>query len=910
MHSSRFVFLLLAASLSCGPPRALVPPPPSRVGRAPALAPLAPLAPPHAPSCLIAATLRARVPKNVESGWLDRALREMDRADALCPSSMRETLATKVQVWLDLGDHELARAALPRLSSFPDLTRLEREVLAKATATLEHESKRSPDEAAKRAARARTTRGLEAYERGDAATATRELRAAWEVLRPDGEVLRLATQAALDEAHGVLTPELRRGFDRSLHELEAATKGRVAVETPSAFTSSSSVAWSRDGRWIAVGAGRTISVFDVGRRRITAQLRGHAGAVLSVALSPDGKTLASSSEDGTARLWNVDGDPRRSLHWGDVVRGWVVDESPVACVAFSPDGHTLASASKGGVRLWRLDGSLLRKVQEPPVHALSVAFSPDGKTLASAGRSWMHLWDVSTASGRGFSRADELGGAVAFAPDGQSLAWGSSAEVQIRSLTGALIRTMSGPFDRPPTSASYSRDGKWLAVGGARLWELPEGAKKPRMTEDLRGTSAAFSPDGRYLAVGRGPSLTVVATAGTARFSTTSYTEPVHALALADGGRTLASGGSNVRTWRAASDAGSDHLDRSVGYGSPVTSLAFSPDARTLAANAWNGVSLWRDGKGPTTLRGRGPTLSVAFSPDGTLAAGTGAGPIQLWDVTGAAGKLLRELGRVSATRRARGDGASALAFSPDAQTLAAGYIGSIRLWNTSGKLKGELSFPPGVGRVTSLALSPDGKTLASGECNFTRSEGNDDYRFVAGWSSWRTSDLERGAREPAKSTSSLSESELLPVVAFSSDGKTLAFAEGPSVSLWNHEAPPGSIESEAPLRLEGHTDNVKALAAHGKTLVAGDAAGDIRVYSLPNGAHLGTLRAMAHEDSGYVLTNEAIEVLGADSAEAREHLVCSVGGRSYPFELCAGRFETPGLLRVVLLGEPLDSVL
>jgi energy-coupling factor transporter ATP-binding protein EcfA2 len=111
----------------------------------------------------------------------------------------------------------------------------------------------------------------------------------------------------------------------------------------------------------------------------TQTLKGHESSVLSVAFSPDGKTLATGSDDQSVKLWDVSSRQNVATLKGH--------ESSVRSVAFSPDGKTLATGSSDqSVKLW--DVSSRQNVATLKGHedsVWSVAFSPDGKTLASAG---------------------------------------------------------------------------------------------------------------------------------------------------------------------------------------------------------------------------------------------------------------------------------------------------------------------------------------------------------------------------------------------------------------------------------------------------------------------------------------------------------------------------------------------
>ncbi len=489
------------------------------------------------------------------------------------------------------------------------------------------------------------------------------------------------------------------------------------------------------------------AVYQVRERN---RLEGHNDAVRSMNFSPNGKMIATASEDNTVRLWHINGRKMRkftennqvfrnikfspdnkiiaAISADNTIKIWGINgqelitfkgqdnqDNFMNSLCFSPDGKIIAAPNQDNtVQLWSIEGRKIKTLKGHKFPIWSISCSSDGKKIVTADLAgFIMIWSVNGEHIKTWKASNQSIFDVSFSPDGQTIATaGGDTTIKLWNLDGKELKTI-GKHDNYVTSVSFSSDGQKIVSSSAdktiKLWSIDGRELKTLKGHNNVVFSANFSPDSKIIASASADNTVKLWNLDQEPKTLIGHTDSVWAVNFSPNGKIIASAGDDktIQLWsidgqKLKSISPNSNLDWNR-----IWNITFSPDGNTIATVGFDQtVKIWSlDGQNIKTFQGhKDQVIDVSFSPNGKiLATASYDGTVKLWDINH---QELRTL-------IGNGGKVRSVNFSPDGMMIASGHHdGTIKLWNLAGKnlitFKGHNSY------ITNVGFSPDGKIIAS----------------------------------------------------------------------------------------------------------------------------------------------------------------------------------------------------
>jgi len=393
---------------------------------------------------------------------------------------------------------------------------------------------------------------------------------------------------------------------------------------------------------------------------------GHRDEVNGVAITPDGKTIVSVSDDQTVKIWRTDGTLVKTLtEHRDDVEAVAIDDS-------DRRGKMIASVSRDKtIKLWSMDGSLLDTLSGHSGRVYDVTFRPHEMAIASASRDkTIKLWRLNNKIVTPFYGHASRVYDVTFSPDNQLIASASRDQtVKLWEPNGNLLRTLTG-HTAEVEKVTFSPDSQLLATGSwdytIKLWQT-DGTQIAEMIGHTASiASLDFSPNEDIIAsVAADQTLRLWDFAGNLIQTAQLSGGRAYDIEFSADGKLIAIAvGNTVQLWerlptgtyRISQKIGSCQLldTNCNGHTDDIEELSFSPDNSMIATGSRDAtVKLWDlNGNYLYTLKGHESEVEgVSFSPVGNqLVSASRDGTLVIWQQLPSAKAAITRIAREEAT--------------------------------------------------------------------------------------------------------------------------------------------------------------------------------------------------------------------------------------------------------------------
>ncbi len=415
----------------------------------------------------------------------------------------------------------------------------------------------------------------------------------------------------------------------------------------------------------------------------------HGNFIYSAVFSPDGQKILTACEDGTAKLWNLDGKP---------LNGKIKHEARIMSAMFSPDGQKILTASwDKTAKLWALEGRFLKEFKHNgPV--TSGAFSSDGRLILTASRDGTaKLWNLEGEPLADFKHDSAVSSAVFSAYGSQILTASWDKTAKLWDLAGKLMTVLR--HDGAVESAMFSPDGKHILTASwdktAKLWDLA-GKQLTVLRHDGAVESAVFSNDGtRILTASRDKSAKMWDLQGNP-LVILEHAEAVSSAVFSEDGQWIltASKDGTTKLWNLEGKLWASLIK----HGGEISTASFSPDGSQIITTSFDGTARVWELKSNllVDLKHKEAVTSVSFSPDGRrILTASRDHTARVWDIKG---NLLSDLNQHTGV-------VYSAVFSPDgSRIITASNDGTAKLWDSQGNFLLNLQHN---GPVSSAVFSP-----------------------------------------------------------------------------------------------------------------------------------------------------------------------------------------------------------